>query len=366
MKICFLLGGFYSGGIGRVVSILANELCKNEKNEIHAVTLRPAAKQEIYHLDKRIKRAYLVEDTRPVKYVFILALKKYKEYIACNDIDISIACGNIFYLFALLSKSKKTRVICWEHSNVYSTTDNQGQTMFRWIASKFADEIVTLTDCDKNGYIEKFGAKKIRRIYNPIDPQLQDGDTAECKLPYIISVGRLCYQKNFEVIPDIAKNIKTVCEDWRWDVFGTGDSKEQIQNKIDEYGLTERVVLKGQVSDLYDRYKEYSMIVMTSRYEGFPMTLLEGMSKGLPLLSYDIKTGPDEIIVDGKNGYLVDAGDVSGMADKIASLLNNLCERKRMSTGSIEKAKEFDVRTIVAQWEALFNEKIEGSMEKEG
>ena len=355
MKICFLLGGFYSGGIGRVVSILANELCKNEKNEVHAVTLRPAAKKEIYKLDDRILRSYLVDDNRPVKYVFFSALKRYRQYLKINKIDISIACGNIFYLLALLSKDKSTKVICWEHSNVYTTSDNQGQTLFRLIASKFADEVVTLTDSDKEGYEKKFKAKRVKRIYNPIDPQLDSEVAYDVNSKKILSVGRLCYQKHFEVIPDIALELNKYQNDWVWEIYGSGDAKENIEKEIAAYNLEDKVKLKGQVGDLYKRYKQYSMIVMTSRYEGFPMTLLEGAANGLPMISYDIHTGPDEIIDDGENGFLLKEGDIKGMAKQISYLLQNQKARTEFSKKSFETAMRFNVKNIVDEWLLLLD-----------
>lgn len=358
MKICFLLGGFYSGGIGRVVSILANELCKDEKNEVHAVTLRPAAKKEIYKLDSRVLRSYLVDDNRPVKYIFFSALKKYKLYIKENKIDISIACGNIFYLLALLSKSRLTKVICWEHSNVYTTSDNQGQTAFRFIASKFADQVVTLTNSDKDGYEKKFKAKRVKRIYNPIDPGLDAQVAYNVNSKKIISVGRFCYQKHFEDIPDIALELNKHQNNWIWEIYGTGDTEEDIKKKIAEYNLDDKVKLKGQVGDLYRRYSQYSMIVMTSRYEGFPMTLLEGAANGLPMVSYDIHTGPNEIIDNGENGFLLKEEDIKGMAERISYLLQNQEKRESFSRKSYETALKFNVSNIVQEWLQLFDKLI--------
>lgn len=355
MNICFLLGGFYSGGIGRVVSILANRLVMESELNVHAVTLRPAEKTEIYMLNPAVKRGHLTTKKGSVKTILFTASRELKKYIKENNVDVVIACGNVFYPIALLAKVKKVKVICWEHSNVYNTNDNDGQTMLRWLGAKLSDKIVTLTECDMEGYQKKFNAKRVKRIYNPIDPQLYiESGKYNSETNKIISVGRFCYQKHFEEIPEIAKKLNNITKDWTWDIYGNGESFEDIGKKIEEYGLEKNVFLKGQVGNLYSLYKNYSMIVMTSRYEGFPMTLLEGAANGLPMLSYDILTGPNEIISDGFNGYLIEEGNKEEMAEHIAFLLMNKNIRLELSKESKKTAKKFDVNSIAVEWCKLF------------
>lgn len=356
MKICFLLGGFFSGGVGRVVSIIANELSELDNYEIHCVTLRPAEKKEIYYLKPQIRRAYLTEDRRSVKYILLDSGIKFKKYINSNSIDIIVACGNIFYPIALLGKKKRVKIICWEHSNVFTTTDNDGQTILRWFASKLSNYIVTLTDCDMNGFKSKFTAKKVMRIYNPIDPRIEAVNSEEfaSRPMKIISVGRFCYQKNFECIPEIGKLLIKYSRDWDWDIYGTGETLEVVVQKVKSYGLQDRIHFKGQVNDLYSRYKDYGLIVMTSRYEGFPMALLEATKNGLPMVSFNIKTGPDEIIEDGSNGYLVKEHDYECMARSINAILTDEQKRLGMSLSSLKKAEQFEVSKIVPQWVRLF------------
>lgn len=357
MNVCFLLGGFYSGGIGRVVSILANRLVDEPNLIVHAVTLRPAEKTEIYSLDSDVKRSYLITKKGSVKKILFSASRELRKYIKENDIDVVVACGNVFYPIALLAKVKKVKIICWEHSNVYNTNDNDGQTILRWLGAKLSNKIITLTECDKDGYRKKFNAKRIQRIYNPIDPQLYtESEEYNPKTKKIISVGRFCYQKHFEEIPEIAKKLNDITQDWTWDIYGNGELFDDIHQKIEKYGLENKVFLKGQVGNLYSLYKNYSMIVMTSRYEGFPMTLLEGAANGLPMLSYDILTGPNEIIDNGVNGYLIDEGNSEEMAREIASLLLNKEKRLEFSKESQKTAKRFDVNSIATEWYKMFKE----------
>ena len=142
--------------------------------------------------------------------------------------------------------------------------------------------------------------------------------------------------------------------DWSWDVFGDGDLKEVLQKQINDSGLTANLTLKGQVSDLYDRYREYAFMVMTSRYEGFPMTLIEGAANRLPLVSFDIPTGPDEIIMDGMNGYLIDKNSDGDMINKIIKLMDDTELRENMSDKVYELTKVFSTEKVLEEWETLF------------
>ena len=117
-----------------------------------------------------------------------------------------------------------------------------------------------------------------------------------------------------------------------------------------EAQIDEQMHFNGQVTDLYERYKQYSIMVMTSRYEGFPMTLLEGIGNGLPLVSFDIPTGPSEIIDDGENGYLLQEGDINGMVYRLDQLMSNQNLRIAMSDNSRTKSRAFAIQDITEEF----------------
>ena len=123
-------------------------------------------------------------------------------------------------------------------------------------------------------------------------------------------------------------------------------------------GLSEQMHLRGQVNNLYERYRDYSIMVMTSRYEGFPMTLLEGSGNGLPLISFDVPTGPNEIIEDGVNGFLISAFDEEKMSEKIIMVMEDDVLRKKISLNSKELCLRFREEEIVNQWRELLGEVI--------
>ena len=117
--------------------------------------------------------------------------------------------------------------------------------------------------------------------------------------------------------------------------------------------MSDRLTLKGNALNIYELYPEYSFLVMTSRYEGFPMVLLEAAAKSLPLISFDIETGPNEIIIDDVNGYLIDANNSDAMVEKIDALICDSEKRKELSKNAYDTALKFSVERICEQWYKL-------------
>ena len=358
-NICFLLGGFQgNGGIGRVTSVLANRLCVESNYIVHTVSYVKDSRPMLYELDSRIKNHTLFSTSMSMAKAILFknAVGKLKKIIEDEKIDVIVACGALFYPIAILAaKAKKIRCICWEHINPATVSDYKFQGAARKYAVKKADDIVVLTKSAEAYYRDHFNlpANRLTQIYNPVSTG--SGRSAEYRdsSKKIISVGRLSYQKNFSLLIDVAADVLPKYPDWSWDIFGSGEEFEALSQKIKEKGLEGRVNLLGQVSDLYDRYGDYAFQVMTSRYEGFPMSLIEGMANRLPLISFDIETGPDEIIKEGENGFLVPPEDRETMAERICRLIEAPELRKEFSEASYSLRTKYDLESIVLQWKEL-------------
>ena len=121
---------------------------------------------------------------------------------------------------------------------------------------------------------------------------------------------------------------------WILEIYGEGSLRKELQDKIDSLNLTDTLVLKDNEKNIQSKYLEGSIYVMSSRYEGMPMVLLEAMSYGLPLVSFDCPCGPKDIIKDGKNGFLIKFGNTNEMAEKINYLIENENERIKMGKKS--------------------------------
>lgn len=360
-RICFLLGGFQSnGGIGRSTSILANHLCNENDLEIHTISYCETSKERLYEIDSRVREHLLFDEETSMTKALLLknATRRVKRILKENKIGILISCGTINYPLGILAvMGTSVKCICVEHTSPEVQSDHKFQALCRKIAVKKTDMMVTITDSARDYYIKELGihADRVCRIYNPVPEQYYQSNCYQVSSRKIISVGRLSYPKNFSCLIDIAKVVLERHPDWCWDIFGEGEEQQQLQQKINDLGISDRIQLRGQVPDLLQRYGEYSFIVMTSRYEGFPMSLLEAAANRLPMVSFDIKTGPNEIIQDGVNGYLLDKNDISEMIERICNLVENKHVRLSMSKNAYEMIARFDIARITDQWRSLFD-----------
>ncbi|MBO7338465.1 MAG: glycosyltransferase, partial [Lachnospiraceae bacterium] len=124
-------------------------------------------------------------------------------------------------------------------------------------------------------------------------------------------------------------------------------------------GLEGRILLMGYVPNVETFLLKSKIFVMTSKAEGLPMCLLEARSCGVPCVSFDVPTGPADLIDDGVNGYLIEPFDVKAMAKKLESLMRD----EELLSGMAKKApkgmEEFQLSGIVLQWKNLIDQLLE-------
>lgn len=172
----------------------------------------------------------------------------------------------------------------------------------------------------------------------------------------VLAAGRIAPVKCFEKLIESWKNVNQKHPEWQLHIYGEDylDTRNKLREQIWELGLENSVSLKGVTSDMVVTMQEYSMYVMSSQTECFPMVLLEAMSCGLPCVSFDCPTGPRHIITDGDDGFLVPEGHVDELANKIIYLIDNAEIRKRMGARARENVKRFSPAIIMEQWRNLF------------
>lgn len=170
----------------------------------------------------------------------------------------------------------------------------------------------------------------------------------------LLAVGRLSEEKNFDLL--IAAFAALAARHRQWDlvILGDGPQREQLERCVAEAGLQGRVLLPGRVGNVGAWYARAHLYVMTSRYEGFPNTLVEAMSYGLPAVSFDCDTGPRDIIRHGIDGLLVPPGDRAGLEQALDGLMGNEAVRTAYAVQAEQARERFSVERISAMWEQLF------------
>lgn len=172
----------------------------------------------------------------------------------------------------------------------------------------------------------------------------------------VIAVGRLDYQKGFDRLIQAWELVQHTGKftDWKLDIFGQGEWQERLQQMIDKAELQNTVCLNRPTKQIGEEYVKSDMLVMSSNYEGFPMVMIEAMACGLPVVSFDYKCGPKDIIQSGINGLLVPNGDIQALADAMMKVMEDEAYRKMLSQNARKVVDTYSEQAVMSQWIRLF------------
>lgn len=337
-----------TGGTERMAAWLANALCPN--HEVHMLSLRLAKDKVFYPLSDGVTHG--VVQAFSGKLAIIKQIRWIKQYLKTHKIDrvINVDMGMGFYGI-LAAKGTHAKVITWEHGNYYNNWGSRLFPYMRRYAAKKSDAVVLLTQKDKQNYDEHI-QKHVPISVIP-NPATAHNHPYDLNSRTILSVGHLLENKGYHRVVEIGKQILPSRPHWRWVICGEGPERAKLENAIREANLQAQILLPGLIQDMDSQYKAAAIQVLTSDMEGLPMTLLEGKGWGLPLVAFDIMTGPSDIIDDGINGYLIDSFDLNAMADKLSTLMDNDALRQKMSTNAAVGMENFSDKQILAAWKGL-------------
>ena len=172
----------------------------------------------------------------------------------------------------------------------------------------------------------------------------------------VIAVGRLDYQKGFDRLIQAWELVQYTGKftDWKLDIFGQGEWREMLQQMIDKAELQDTVRLNKPTKQIGEEYVKSDLLVMSSNYEGFPMVMIEAMACGLPVVSFDYKCGPKDIIQSGINGLLVPNGDIQALADAMMKVMEDEAYRKLLSLNARKVVDTYSEQAVMSQWIRLF------------
>lgn len=172
----------------------------------------------------------------------------------------------------------------------------------------------------------------------------------------VIAVGRLDYQKGFDRLIQAWELVQHTGKftDWKLDILGQGEWREMLQQMIDKAELQNTVCLNRPTKQIGEEYVKSDMLVMSSNYEGFPMVMIEAMACGLPVVSFDYKCGPKDIIQTGINGLLVPNGDIQALADAMMKVMEDEAYRKMLSLNARKVVDTYSEQAVMSQWIRLF------------
>jgi len=359
MKIVFVINSLYGGGAERVLTLVANELAKRGY-EVVIITYLSNSKYTLYNTIRHIavfdndemkKVDFFSKFKRRLIFYFriikILKLQK-------PDILISFLNGMNRKIIPI-AKFLKLKLIVSEHNN-----HKAGRNFFSWFARrwlyKLPNAVTVLTKYDYNNYYKHF-LKNVVVMPNPVTFNSIDNISQREKVILVAGYLDRWEHKGFDNLLFIFAEIVKKHPQWKLKIAGSGDKGMQYLKDIAKrLDIENNVIFLGFVKNINEEFKKASIYVLSSRYEGFPMVLIEAMSQGCACISYNCISGPSEIIQDGIDGIIVEDQNMKEMEKAISKLINDESLRNSLAKNAITNIQKFSIDKIGDRWVNLIED----------
>ncbi len=372
MKIRYMLLHAYGmGGTIRTVITQANAMAERG-HEVEIVSTVRRRDDTQFQIDPRVKMSAIVDQRggiEPVTFTdrvmrrlrgkavpegefaahwFTAHVEKaVTEYVAGLDDGILVTTRPGLNLIAARHGRKSVVRVGQEHMNLRTHKEPVRQEIARQYGR--LDLVTVLTRTDMHEYQRLAPGVKTRLMPNSV--HIGGRRQSHLTNPRVIAAGRLKAQKGFDLLIPAFEQVPH--PDWTLDVYGEGSSLPKLLSKISQ---AERIRFRGRTEKLWDELADSSIYVLSSRFEGLPMVMLEAMAHGLAVVSFDCPTGPGDVIVDNVNGLLVPPKDTVALGEAITRLIEDDTLRKRLGGAALETARNYTADSIMPRWEALFTE----------
>ncbi|QGT78306.1 glycosyltransferase [Guyparkeria halophila] len=374
MKILFYIHSLAAGGAERVTAILANHWA--EQGWLVTIVTVAGTDGDFYELDNRVERIALELDATSANAW---------QALGNNLIRIRTLRGILKEQrpdAAVAMMTTANAVLAWASLGLPVATIGSERTyppamplgrawsiIRRWSYPRLSG-LVAQTRQSADWLQANAPAPHISVIPNPVryplpvhEPRVRPAAVREGtgRSRLLIAVGRLGEEKRFDRLLDAFASASQAHPDWMLVILGEGRQRTSLEHQITSLGLSERVRLPGAVGNVGDWYEAADLYALTSRFEGFPNTLLEALAYGVPAVAVDCETGPREILRHEVDGLLVPQDDQKGVVEALDRLMGDPELRARFAERAVEAQGRFAVSRVAVQWERLFDSLRNGS-----
>ncbi len=352
MTLLYITNGINgSGGLERVLSVKASYLAEHYDYQIHILCLNGTDQNPFYGFSSKIKFHSIDVGENPIQY-----FKSYKKGIqkVINKIQpqiISVCDDGLKAFFLPKIIQTKAKWIYERHASINLNTDQslKGKIIQKLMFSQIKNfsKFIVLTPSN----IKEWNKPNVIAIPNPLSFKSDEENILDQKR--LIVVGSHSYNKGYDLLIQIWSKIQPQFQDWQLDIFGKIDQAKIFVKQAEQLQLN-NIKFHPPVQNIKNEYEKSSILLMTSRSEGFGMVLIEAMACGVPCVSFDCPSGPGDIISNNEDGYLIPNGDLEKFEEKLKDLMSNEEKRKQFGEKAKENVKRYSVEEVVKQWDELF------------
>lgn len=359
------------GGTERVLTTRLNYLAEHSSYPLYIVTTERQLTKPYFELNPKISVINLdinFEDdntltSKILNYRRRLRLYKAKLSELIQEIKPDVVTSLLSHEIDFLSKfndgSAKIGENHFNRNFRYSFVKNNTKNILRRIIAKYRDftlgykvnkldALVTLTQNDADAW-----PNTVKKFVIPNPQSFVQGRKATGGSKQIVAAGRLTKQKGFDLLLDAWNLLYSSHPEWSLTIYGEGNERENLQSLIQSKGI-KNACIHPFVPNIQEKFITSEFYVLSSRFEGFGLVIIEAMECGLPVVAFDCQSGPSEIISDGKDGILVRSGDVYALADAMRCLIEDDKLRSAMRLSAIEKARHYSIDNIMNKWINLY------------
>jgi glycosyltransferase involved in cell wall biosynthesis len=353
-----------SGGLERVLSVKASYLAENYSYDVHITTLNEKNKNPFYCLSSKINIHTISVSGGFIKYIYQYIVGIRKVIKELNPDLISVCDDGLKGMMFPLIFLGKQPVIYERHVSRQieikgdkTTILTRISTLLKFKLMNFAggkfDRFIVLT----KGNTLEWQLNNMEIIPNPLPQFSREKSPLSSKTA--IAVGKQSYQKGYDRLLEIWKLVHEKYPDWKLEVYGKLDPSLGLETRAEELGIANIMHFHTPIKSIHEKYFEASMLLMTSRYEGFGLVLIEAMSFGVPCISFDCPFGPGDIISDQQNGLLIENGNTEAFADAVIKIIENKEYREQMGARAYDSIDGYRIETIGDMWDDLFKRLLE-------
>ena len=356
-KICFFIGSVSGkGGTERVCIELANNLAELGY-QISIISLYEG-KKPFFTIHPSINLYEIFDQNQSfTKHVFSIILH-IRRLVLNGGYDLFITVETILCMYSVpaLKLTYPVKHLAWEHFNLEVNFGLRVRKLARRLAANYCTKVIVLTQRDKQLWESKFKKQnKIVCIPNSVStPKVQVSDY-QTRDKLIIAVGRLTYQKGFDILVKAWAIIANRFPTWKLSIIGSGEDEPILQNLISSLNLEKSISIIQATTQINHYYNSASIFCLSSRFEGLPMVLIEAQQFGLPIVSFDCNTGPAEVVTHEFNGLLCEPENEKALANSLAICIADSNKRNLFNKAALQSANRFNTKPVFSMWIDLFN-----------